>query len=166
MSKQSKREIIEDINRLREQGWVGVSYDVEHKCWHAWRDYELGGDRYTEFARGGLDSDGLPNDAELQQYATAIAAWTWHVKSHYSPREDGYDAVDVRDILQIAEVLATTGCQEQDKNKIHSADIEPADGYHYLIINGHQAARFDSMHKALAARELMLQPNEKEGPER
>jgi hypothetical protein len=55
---------------------------------------------------------------------------------------------------------------EQGKNKIHSADIEPKGGYHYLIVDGAEAARFDSLQKALAGRELMLQPNEMEGPER
>ena len=55
---------------------------------------------------------------------------------------------------------------EQGKNKIHSADIEPKGRYHYLIVNGAEAARFDALQKALAGRELMLQPNEMEGPER
>ena len=53
-----------------------------------------------------------------------------------------------------------------EQYKIQSADIEPNGGYHYLIINGQQAARFDSIQKALAAREVTLQPNEMEGPER
>jgi hypothetical protein len=47
--------------------------------------------------------------------------------------------------------------------KVYSADIEPHGGYHYLIVNGQQAARFDSIRKALAAREVTLQPNEMEG---
>ena len=46
---------------------------------------------------------------------------------------------------------------EQGKNKIHSADIEPKGGYHYLIVDGAEAARFDSLQKALAGRELMLE---------
>jgi len=50
-----------------------------------------------------------------------------------------------------------------NNEKIHSADIEPNSGYHYLIINGQQAARFDCIQKALAAREVTLQPNEMEG---
>jgi hypothetical protein len=50
--------------------------------------------------------------------------------------------------------------------KVHSADIEPHAGYHHLIVNGQQAARFDSIRNALAAREVTLQPNEMEGPER
>jgi hypothetical protein len=55
---------------------------------------------------------------------------------------------------------------EQGKNKIHSADIEPKRGYHYLIVNGQEGARFDCLERALAVREVMLQPNEMEGPER
>jgi hypothetical protein len=50
--------------------------------------------------------------------------------------------------------------------KMHSADIEPKHGYHYLIINGQEAARFDSLQKALAAREVTLQPNVMEESER
>jgi hypothetical protein len=50
--------------------------------------------------------------------------------------------------------------------KIHSADIEPKRGFHYLLINGVEAGRFDSIQKALAAREVTLTPNEKEEPER
>jgi hypothetical protein len=46
---------------------------------------------------------------------------------------------------------------DRDKNKVHSADIEPRGGYHYLLINGAEAGRFDSMQKALAAREVFLQ---------
>ena len=53
-----------------------------------------------------------------------------------------------------------------EQYKIHSADIEPNHGYHYLVINGQQAARFDSIQKALAAREVTLQPNEMEEAER
>jgi hypothetical protein len=45
---------------------------------------------------------------------------------------------------------------EQGKNKIHSCDMEPKNGFHYLLINGVQAARFDSLQKALAAREVFL----------
>jgi hypothetical protein len=56
--------------------------------------------------------------------------------------------------------------RDAGENKIHSADIEPNSGYHYLIINGQQAARFDCIQKALTAREVTLQPNEMEGPER
>ena len=44
-----------------------------------------------------------------------------------------------------------------DREKILSADIEPRHGYHYLLINGLDAARFDSIQKALAAREVFLQ---------
>ena len=53
-----------------------------------------------------------------------------------------------------------------DKEKIRSADIEPRHGYHYLLINGLDAARFDSIEKALAVREVMLQQDESEVPER
>ena len=53
-----------------------------------------------------------------------------------------------------------------DKEKIHSADVEPRHGYHYLLINGLEAGRFDLVEKALAAREVALQPNELEEPER
>ena len=45
---------------------------------------------------------------------------------------------------------------EEDKKKVHSCDIEPKRGYHYLLINGVEGARFDSIQKALAAREVML----------
>ena len=45
---------------------------------------------------------------------------------------------------------------EQAKNKIHSCDIQPKGGFHYLLINGAQAGRFDSLQKALAAREVFL----------
>jgi len=55
---------------------------------------------------------------------------------------------------------------EDKKNKIHSCDVKPKDGYHYLLINGAEAARFDSLQKALAARRVMLSENEKESPER
>jgi len=44
-----------------------------------------------------------------------------------------------------------------DKEKIRSADIEPRAGYHYLLIDGVEAGRFDSIQKALAAREVCLQ---------
>ena len=50
--------------------------------------------------------------------------------------------------------------------KFRSADIEPKNGFHYLLINGLEAGRFDSIQKALAAREVILQPNEMEGQER
>jgi hypothetical protein len=46
---------------------------------------------------------------------------------------------------------------DQDKNKVHSCDIEPKSGYHYLMINGLEAGRFDSIQKALAVREVFLQ---------
>ena len=55
---------------------------------------------------------------------------------------------------------------EITSGKIHSADIEPKNGFHYLLINGVEAGRFDCMQKALAAREVVLQPQEMEGPER
>jgi hypothetical protein len=42
--------------------------------------------------------------------------------------------------------------EDKSKNKIHSCDIKLKDGYHYLLINGLEAARFDSLQKALAAR--------------
>ena len=44
-----------------------------------------------------------------------------------------------------------------DKEKIHSGDIEPRSGYHYLIVNGQAADRFDSIQKALAARDVFLE---------
>jgi len=44
-----------------------------------------------------------------------------------------------------------------DKEKIRSADIEPRAGYHYLLIDGVEAGRFESIQKALAAREVCLQ---------
>jgi hypothetical protein len=47
-----------------------------------------------------------------------------------------------------------------EKNKIRCVDIEPKRGYHYLIVNGQEGARFDCLKRALAAREVMLQPNE------
>ena len=53
-----------------------------------------------------------------------------------------------------------------ERYKIHSADIEPNGGYHYLVINGQQAARFDALQKALAAREVTLQSEEMEELER
>ena len=53
-----------------------------------------------------------------------------------------------------------------EQYKIHSADIEPNGGYHYLVINGQQAARFDALQKALAAREVTLQSEEMEELER
>ena len=43
-----------------------------------------------------------------------------------------------------------------DKEKIRSADIEPRAGYHYLLIDGVEAGRFDSIQNALAAREVCL----------
>lgn len=52
------------------------------------------------------------------------------------------------------------------EQQIHSADIQPENGFHYLLVNGVEAGRFDSMQKALAAREVVLQPKEMEGPER
>jgi len=61
-------------------------------------------------------------------------------------------------------------CQEEVQRKmdlkIHSADIEPKNGSHYLLVNGVEAARFDSIQKALAAREVTLQPSEMEEPQR
>ena len=53
-----------------------------------------------------------------------------------------------------------------EQYKIHSADIEPNHGYHYLVINGQQAARFDSIQKALAAREVTLLSSDIEEAER
>jgi hypothetical protein len=62
--------------------------------------------------------------------------------------------------------IEARGFEMSEQYKIQSADIEPNGGYHYLISNGQQAARFDSIQKALAAREVTLQWNEMEGPER
>ena len=56
--------------------------------------------------------------------------------------------------------------EEDKKNKIHSCDIKPKDGCDYLLINGAEAARFDSLQKAVGARRVMLSENEKESPER
>jgi|BogFormECP12_OM2_1039638.scaffolds.fasta_scaffold04935_6 hypothetical protein len=51
--------------------------------------------------------------------------------------------------------------------KVHSADIEPGRSVdHILVVNGQAAARFDSLQKALAARQVVLGENEKETPER
>ena len=47
----------------------------------------------------------------------------------------------------------------EENKKIFSSDIEPRHGYHYLLINGVEAGRFDSIKKALAARETILQPD-------
>ena len=53
-----------------------------------------------------------------------------------------------------------------DQEKIHSADIEPRHGHHYLLIDGLEAARFDSLQKAISAREVVLRTHQVEEPER
>ena len=51
--------------------------------------------------------------------------------------------------------------------KIYSADIEPTrSGDHMVVVNGQAAARFDSIQKALAAREFMLEVEVTGGQER
>jgi hypothetical protein len=40
--------------------------------------------------------------------------------------------------------------------KIHSVDILPSDGSHYLVVNGEPWARFDSIETALQAREELI----------
>jgi hypothetical protein len=56
--------------------------------------------------------------------------------------------------------------EDDKKDKIHSCDIKPKDGHHCPLINGVEAARFDSLQKALTARRVMLSENEKERLER
>jgi hypothetical protein len=46
-----------------------------------------------------------------------------------------------------------------NNEKIHSADIEPNTGYHYLIINGQKYYRLDCIQKALSEREVTIQTN-------
>jgi hypothetical protein len=53
------------------------------------------------------------------------------------------------------------------EEKLHAADIEPMrPNYHVLIVNGKQVGRFDDLQKALAARQMFLQPKIEEGQER
>jgi hypothetical protein len=52
--------------------------------------------------------------------------------------------------------------QRKIDRKIRSADIEPKNGFHYLLVNGVEAARFDGVAKAVAARDLMLLENQRE----
>jgi len=40
--------------------------------------------------------------------------------------------------------------------KIHSADIEPRGGFHYLILDGKEAARYHNLETALTDRDLFL----------
>jgi hypothetical protein len=44
--------------------------------------------------------------------------------------------------------------------KIHSADVEPRNGSHYVLINGEPWARFDSIETALQAREELIKESE------
>lgn len=46
------------------------------------------------------------------------------------------------------------------QNKIHSADIEPDNGSWYVIVNGEQWARFDSVDKAVECRNALLETEE------
>jgi hypothetical protein len=50
--------------------------------------------------------------------------------------------------------------------KIHSVDIEPDRGSHYLVINGVKAARFNELQKAMAARQMWIEDMAREAEQK